>query len=79
MDLRKYKHTFEEMDDCFYYKVQVGNYRIDIEEDKFGNDNFFSVKENGELKKILFVEDINDIYEYIKDLEKNYEIKKNTE
>ena len=65
--LKEYKYTVEDLGDCFFYKVQVDFLRINIQEDKEGKYNFFSIREGNVSKTMLYYDGNKEkMYEDIK-------------
>jgi nitrogen regulatory protein PII-like uncharacterized protein len=41
--INKYKHITEDLGDCYFHKIVINDRRINIQEDKDGENHFYSI------------------------------------
>lgn len=64
--LKKYNHTIEELPDCFFYKIKIETYRINIQEDKMENDHFVSIRDGEKVICMRTFDNIQDVCNCVK-------------
>jgi hypothetical protein len=64
--LIKYPHITDELQDCYFHKIKIGDYSIHIQEDKENEYHFVSIWNKNVSIFAGWSEDINKIHKDIK-------------